>query len=167
MDTPYTFGSAKDAAYVEEAQPGVTEYDAPFDAFERATRVMANYTLGEFTCLLMNKHKLTILLVDREYVSCPPSPRHYARARDGESNVNALYSPSPSVRSLDIESSWECYSGSTTRSRCSPAPPGTTSLRWARSSSEGYPDSDCESCGEPYRGGPNENTPRNSASFDE
>ncbi|OJT14508.1 hypothetical protein TRAPUB_8954 [Trametes pubescens] len=149
LDTPYTFGSAKDAAYVEEAQPGVTEYDAPFDAFERATRVMANYTL------------------DREYVSCPPSPRHYARARDGESNVNALYSPSPSVRSLDIESSWECYSGSTTRSRCSPAPPGTTSLRWARSSSEGYPDSDCESCGEPYRGGPNENTPRNSASFDE
>ncbi|KAL1940424.1 hypothetical protein VTO73DRAFT_8996 [Trametes versicolor] len=146
LDTPYTFGNAKDGTYAEEAQPGVMEYEAPFDAFERSPHVTANYAL------------------EREYVSCPPSPRHYARVTFGESDVEDLCSPSPSVRSLDIESSWECYSGST--SRCSPAPPGTTSLRWARSSSEGYPDSDCESCREPYRG-PNENTPRNSANFDD
>lgn len=47
LDTPYTFGSAKDGTYVEEAQPGVMEYEAPFDAFERSPHVTANYALGK------------------------------------------------------------------------------------------------------------------------
>ncbi|KAH9856860.1 hypothetical protein C2E23DRAFT_882160 [Lenzites betulinus] len=96
----------------------------------------------------------------REYASCPPSPRHFARYNAAPSTL-LCNSPPASTHSADfleadVESSWDgLNSGST--SRCSPLP-----LPRGVSPSQGYSDSDsgCES-GQEFGDG----TPRNSACF--
>ncbi|KAI0666982.1 hypothetical protein C8Q78DRAFT_1072066 [Trametes maxima] len=142
-DVSYVVASAKDVLLDEPRLPEVGEYDAPMDPFDPSMRISSHFEL-----------------FDREYVSCPPSPRRYfARVGyDDDADVDSLSSPPASVRSLDVESSWADYSGST--SRCS------LSLSSFESSSSppAY-----EKTHEKYFGrlcGPNDSTPRNSASFD-
>ncbi|KAI0364849.1 hypothetical protein BV20DRAFT_955459 [Pilatotrama ljubarskyi] len=62
-----------------------------FDPFDRPTPIVPS-----------------LALVDREYVSCPPSPRRYfsyTQLEDAQAD-SAFPSPPSSVRSLELESSW-------------------------------------------------------------
>ncbi|KAI0628462.1 hypothetical protein C8Q77DRAFT_1220911 [Trametes polyzona] len=115
----------KDDLSLELARAAVEEYGSSLDLYEREKRSYPSYALG------------------RDFVSCPSSPR--------QQSERGLCSPPTSVRSLDIESLWDYYSGST--SRCSPSP----------SPMGGRVDA-LDSDSEPYED-PHETTPRNSASF--
>ncbi|KAI0644819.1 hypothetical protein C8Q79DRAFT_912022 [Trametes meyenii] len=142
-DLTYVVASAKDALLDEPRLPEVEEYEAPVDPFDPSMRISSHFEL-----------------VDREYVSCPPSPRRYfARVGyDDDADVDSLSSPPASVRSLDVESSSADYSGSTSR--------WSLSLSSFESSSSPPEYEEAHKQYLPRLGAPNDSTPRNSASFD-
>ncbi|KAI0761045.1 hypothetical protein BD413DRAFT_592635 [Trametes elegans] len=140
--SPFIAPLAKDAFEAESSPPlpEVREYEAPFDAFERGIRVPSGYGL-----------------VDREYVSCPPSPRAYCAHAD----LATLPSPPASVRSLEAECSWADFGCSGATSRCT-SPPGTAA------SAELSPGEalDLAERGSFHALQVNDSTPRNSAAFE-
>ncbi|KAL7277471.1 hypothetical protein ACG7TL_008392 [Trametes sanguinea] len=122
------------------------EPEAAYDPFDRGTRVQAD-----------------VFALDRDYVSCPSSPRRYFASSVGASGSPlTVSSPPASVRSLDAESAASWPSSECSTSRCSPEP-----TLFGLASRSPYACMRAHSSELEY--GPylraNETTPRNSAHF--